>query len=333
MNRQTESNHRPGPWEVVSNENGIRTVKIPNFRSFFEFVDRGFGDFDTTYLWRGQQNAEWKVLSKLARTGKEEFGHLANYRKAIAKCTNIEYDISSENPNAEHEKQRLWSLGQHHGLATPLIDWSVYPYVALFFAFAETSETLRERAVYALNWGEVQGLNFHIVNPWFSQFKEKINNPPYDDAFKCHLHEHYDGNFPNNVHLIDESQLSASVRDRLCKWELTRLQSQRLELYTSQSSDNPRIHHQGGMHIFTPGDISVEEWVEKYSSIRHEGLSKIPILVKIQMPNAERTNILRSLNKMNINYLSLFPDFEGAAKHCNMALLEQEPHRMGLREY
>ncbi len=32
---------------------------------------------------------------------------------------------------------------------------------------------------------------------------------------------------------------------------------------------------------------------------------------------------------MNINYLSLFPDFEGAARHCNMALHEQ--HRNGLK--
>ena len=35
---------------------------------------------------------------------------------------------------------------------------------------------------------------------------------------------------------------------------------------------------------------------------------------------------------MNVNYLSLFPDFEGAAKHCNLALREGGMG-IGLREY
>ena len=34
----------------------------------------------------------------------------------------------------------------------------------------------------------------------------------------------------------------------------------------------------------------------------------------------DRSSFLRFLNRMNINYLSLFPDLEGAAKYCNMQL-------------
>ena len=100
---------------------------------FCLFVNRGFGTGDNHYIWRGQRDASWEILSSLGRTGKKPNALLAYYQRAVARCTHVEYNISGHSEAAEESKLRLWSLGQHHGLFTPLIDWTLYPYVALFF--------------------------------------------------------------------------------------------------------------------------------------------------------------------------------------------------------
>ena len=108
------------------------------------------------------------------------------------------------------------------------------------------------------------------------------------------------------------------------------MENQKLKLYTPRTHENPRIHSQGGRHIYTPDDTSVEDWIKACATDEKINVQG-NVLTKVIVPNSERVAILKSLNRMNINYLSLFPDYDGAAQHCNLAVEDQ--FRAGIREY
>lgn len=315
------SNRDPGPWKEVSCENGMRIVETADFPSFFQFVNAGFGDYDCEHLWRGQRCGSWEITSALARTGKNESQHLHYFRDAIARCTNIEYDISNNNTRRDEEMLKLWALGQHHGLATPLIDWTIYPFVALFFAFAEQPQTEDSdfRSVFALLSKRVRYINFDISETkGVGPFREKLENPPYSEEFKKYLVENFGVRGDEGTLMVHESNIPPHIKERLCKAEHERHKKRELHMHHSLANENRRIHAQGGWHIFTPENVPVESWI-RANHENHEA-----ILTKILIPTSERKAVLTGLNKMNVNYLSLFPDFEGAARHANMGLHEGE---------
>jgi len=91
-----------------------------------------------------------------------------------------------------------------------------------------------------------------------------------------------------------------------------------LEIIRPMTDENARLVSQGG--LFTKGTIGID--IERWVRTHFAGSSKYAALVKIVVPEekGDRLEILRTLNRMNINHRSLFPDITGSAKFCNMRL-------------
>jgi hypothetical protein len=98
----------------------------------------------SNYIFRGQKNSTWLLESKAERLLKQEIENLDNpveyIRKLRSHLNNFRYAVRGRrgiNP-PDLVDDNLWALGQHYGLATPLLDWTESPYVATFFAYYET---------------------------------------------------------------------------------------------------------------------------------------------------------------------------------------------------
>jgi len=88
-----------------------------------------------------------------------------------------------------------------------------------------------------------------------------------------------------------------------------------VEFVTPHLDENGRLVSQGGLFSRGPLDMDLESWVSKQTldAANYQ-------MVKVKIPNGDRHLVLRTLNRMNINHLSLFPDLEGASRYCNMEL-------------
>jgi len=91
-----------------------------------------------------------------------------------------------------------------------------------------------------------------------------------------------------------------------------------IEIITPMTDENARLVSQGG--LFTRGTFGVH--IERWINTNFKGSKASGALVKIVVPEkkGDRVEILRTLNRMNVNHRSLFPDVSGSVIFCNMRL-------------
>ncbi|MPX98130.1 FRG domain-containing protein, partial [Salinivibrio sp. VYel6] len=131
----------------------MNTVHVENWSKLRDYFSKNYLD-SYSHLFRGHADASWLLESTLTRLSKSvgssfsaevlEGKQLENFRLRIR-------GLRGDNP-PELKNTELWSLGQHYGLATPLLDWTDSPYIAAYFAFESVQScSSGSRAIFVLN--------------------------------------------------------------------------------------------------------------------------------------------------------------------------------------
>ena len=144
-------------FEIMADElsGRIPVTRLESWRDFRNLLESDFFNRHGVQLvFRGHRRHDWGLMPTLGRVTTNGIitevlaeDQLDRFKRAVRGRLN---DTALVN-----EDDELWSVGQHHGLMTPLLDWTYSPYVALFFAFHKEDDRDEKdnpyRAVYVLN--------------------------------------------------------------------------------------------------------------------------------------------------------------------------------------
>ncbi|WP_373944808.1 FRG domain-containing protein [Vibrio chagasii] len=151
-----------------------REIKISDWKMFKDTIDQ----LDSQWIFRGQEDANWKLQTSLERA-------LGGMNPSLFEMDLVEkfkqraphYIKSELMPKDELE----WmALMQHHGAPTRLMDWTYSPYVAAYFSLINASSDsavwaldytwLQSQAQVAITQNQVSKLEgFHHGDAWCSQ--------------------------------------------------------------------------------------------------------------------------------------------------------------------
>ena len=298
-----ECDHQAGGHQLIDRlefDLFVAVEEVANWRDFQNVVTSRFPQ--RGWAFRGHSIAKWRLETAIERAclgnvdfGNEEFPdspsvvpmgilpHTFEHELLLRFQRRAHHYIPSP-PDEEHVVDWL-ALMQHYGVPTRLMDWTLSPYVALYFAF-ENSLADTDCAVWAIN------------TDWlFEKAREKLLKDskfpiePHERAFNAYLNSNLlNAGNPNVVVVANPVRMNERVA-------------------AQQALFLCDLNHLGSFTVT----------LQQMLAVRMPPPS--PVIWKFVISTDERVHIIRELNRMNINGASLFPGLDGFARSLKLDLL------------
>jgi hypothetical protein len=163
----------------------VEEVFVDSWTGLSDTINEYFTHFNN-YIFRGHGSVDWKLeptISRLLKSSdykKREWRnaidiHLNEFKNNVRGRAVIDFNTASDD--------EFWSIGQHFGLATPLLDWSRSPFVAAFFAL-EGCKDGDDAVIYAICEHDIERIKadksklqkeVNLINP-LTHYNDRLVN-------------------------------------------------------------------------------------------------------------------------------------------------------------
>lgn len=244
------------------------------------------------HIFRGQRE-NWPLKPKLLRILESfgiEYGNYKNRENNLLREFQSRIGLYASDIGKPNDLLGEYSLMQHYGAPTRLLDFSKSIYLAAFFA-VEDVEHKEDSFIWCIN--EMIVRDKFVPRDRFNASDGNVKEAQYKKMQNC-----------------AEARLSASA-DRASGF-----------LILKPREKNERISRQQGLFLFP---LSLTESIEdalaevyrcekEIANVDVSYYDKVntdEVALRIRIQSSCRMNILQSLNQMNINNETLFPGIEG----------------------
>ena len=295
-------------------KNGVWNIECDSWREFEDRIEE-FKRPEYKYVWRGQ-SCEKELKPNIYRDSTPDGDtirqHLYQFRKdmpggdalkqflerakkerplefeeALSEYYNMIHPKADDNdPKENYEKDFIddiyWAIGQHHGLKTPLLDWTMDPYKALFFALCAWKKKNNKRLVFGL----AEKSRLLLKNGRLKKrYIELLTNL-------------------NFVQRILGSSGSPHALKEIIRPMFDRIKAQDGIFSKSLQNENVEKHSRRCYSYYE----------------NHHNRKKIVFLIRILIPNGVRKDFLQKLEGKKITYKTMYPDLLGVVLYCNLKL-------------
>jgi hypothetical protein len=225
------------------------------------------------WVFRGQLSDQWDLRNAIERT---DFIHLhpGIESEFVSEFQRGARNYLQKDELPEHLIEWL-ALMQHHGAPTRLLDFSKSPFIAAYFAFEQCH---MEPDSYIAIWA----INFHFLKT----------------RAVVELEEEFGEDFKNSKSLINESLFEKIFYQN----------NKNMVFPVEPFSMNRRYSLQQSLFVST--GTSAEPFMNQLNFLGNDASKAV---IKIELPTLLQKEVLRDLQKMNLNRASLFPDLDGYA--------------------
>jgi len=230
-------------------------------------------ELSDNWAFRGQANPAWELMNAIERT---DFIHLY---KGVEADFLAEFQRGARhylgNDETPHHLIEWLALMQHHGAPTRLLDFSKSPFIAAFFAFEQCLVTTDTHiAIWAINMNFLKRQAAERISQKYKQEMEENNNVVNESLFE-------------KIFYANEDSFIFPVEP----FRMNRRYSLQQSLFVSTANSYEPFMQQ---LLFLGDDITRS-------------------VIKIELPAALQKEVIRDLQRMNLNRASLFPDLDGYA--------------------